>query len=284
MSASLLSSKLKLKEDTNALILNKPDTLDLGVAYDSSSQCNTYDFALLFANNSKALNDSLPEVLNKVIREGIIWIAYPKKSANISTDLDRDKGWDILNEVYYRVVSQVAIDDNWSALRIKPLDAVKSSSKAQHQIFKAVIEGSKSGAWVKIPFNVEQVFGEKGIIKVKAKFDGHNYRGSIANMGNGPMLIVKKEIRTAINKDIGDKVLVEIKKDTETRTVAIPVELEKLLEKNPMLKEFYNSLSFTNRKEYAQWIAGAKKEATKEKRLNETKRRLKAKIKNPFEK
>lgn len=284
MSASLLSSKLKLKEDSNALILNKPGALELGVAYDSSPHGNTYDFVLLFVNNSKTLHDSLPEVLNKVTQEGIIWIAYPKKSGNISTDLSRDKGWDILNKVYYRVVSQVAIDNNWSALRIKPVDAVKSTSSAQHQIFEAVIEGNKSGAWVKIPFNVEQVFGEKGIIKVKAKFDGHNYRGSIANMGNGPMLIVKKEIRTAINKEIGDKVLVEIKKDTETRTVPIPIELEELLETDPFLKEFYNSLSFTNRKEYALWISSAKKQATKEKRLNETKRRLKARIKNPFEK
>jgi len=141
------------------------------------------------------------------------------------------------------------------------------------------------GAYVTIPFDVMEVYGTKGQVKVKALFDGHPYRGVLANMGLGcHVIIVRKDIRTAIGKQVGDIIKVEIEPDTEERIVEIPDDLAKVLAKNKKVKEFFDTLSFTNRKEYAIWIASAKKEETREKRLKLVIEKLRDRKKNPSEK
>lgn len=152
--------------------------------------------------------------------------------------------------------------------------------------FKAVLENPEKElniAFVFIPFDVKQEFGASRV-KVKATFDGHPYRGLIVNMGHGYILGVRKDIREAISKQVGDVVQVTIEKDEEERVVGVPAELNKLLAKNAKAKSFFDSLSFTNRKEYALWISSAKKEETKAKRLKEILTKLLAGKKNPSEK
>ena len=58
-----------------------------------------------------------------------IWIAYPKKSGRIVTDITRDKGWEVVTDSGYRGVSQVSIDQDWSCLRFKQAEAVQSKPK-----------------------------------------------------------------------------------------------------------------------------------------------------------
>ncbi len=140
-------------------------------------------------------------------------------------------------------------------------------------------------AYVAIPFDVEEVYGTKGQVKVKATFDGYPYRGVIANMGTGCHIIgLRKDVRSAIGKQVGDIIKVTIEKDEEERVVEMPEELVRLLSKNKTAKTFYDTLSFTNRKEYAVWISSAKKEETKEKRLADTLAKLLKGKKNPSEK
>lgn len=151
--------------------------------------------------------------------------------------------------------------------------------------FIAELENSKDGmdtAFVRIPFDVEKIYGTKGQVKVKVTFDGHPYRGVMANMGQGCHVIgVRKDIRKAIGKMIGDKVDVTVAKDTEERIVEMPADFQAALEKSKKAKDFYDTLSFTNRKEYAVWISSAKKSETREKRLAESITKLLAGKKNP---
>lgn len=151
--------------------------------------------------------------------------------------------------------------------------------------FTAKLENSNDGmdtAFISIPFNVEKVYGTKGQVKVKVTFDGHPYRGVIANMGTGCHILgVRKDIRAAIGKMVGDTVLVELQKDTEERIVEMPEDLQQALAKSKKAREFYESLSFTNRKEYAVWVISAKRAETREKRLAETIEKLLAGKKNP---
>lgn len=140
-------------------------------------------------------------------------------------------------------------------------------------------------AYITIPSDVVKVYGMKAMVKVKATFDGHPYRGVIANMGTGyPVIGVRKDIRAAIGKKVGDIVDVTIEKDEAERVVEVPVELKKLLSKNTEARKFFESLSFTNRKEYVVWVSSAKKEETKLKRLAEILPKLLSGKKNPFEK
>lgn len=151
--------------------------------------------------------------------------------------------------------------------------------------FTAKLEKSDDGmdtAFITIPFNVEKTYGTKGQVKVKASFDGHPYRGVIANMGTGCHIIgVRKDIRAAIGKSVGDSIHVEIEKDSEERIVDVPEDLKAALSKSKKAEAFYNTLSFTNRKEYAVWVSSAKKTETREKRVAESIRKLLAGKKNP---
>jgi hypothetical protein len=77
--------------------------------------------------------------------------------------------------------------------------------------FISIIEKPDNGmdtAFITIPFDVEKAYGTKGQVKVKATFDGYPYRGVIANMGIGCHILgLRKDIRAAIGKTVGDKVL-----------------------------------------------------------------------------
>lgn len=145
--------------------------------------------------------------------------------------------------------------------------------------------GDGGGVYAEIPFSVEEKFGVKGQLKVITTIDGEPYRGSLANMGGGcHVLGVLKAIREKIGKQVGDTVHIVLEKDTAERVVEAPPALQQLLDKNGQAKQFFDSLSFTNRKEYARWISEAKREETLQKRLESTLDKLLAGKKNPSEK
>ena len=64
-----------------------------------------------------------PKAIAGVQGGAVTWIAYPKKTSGVETDLTRDRGWEaITGEI--DAVSQVAVDDAWSALRFKAVAEV----------------------------------------------------------------------------------------------------------------------------------------------------------------
>ncbi len=152
--------------------------------------------------------------------------------------------------------------------------------------FEAKIEqhGKQDAAYVIIPFDVKEAYGMKRV-NVKASFDGYKYRGLIVNMGTGSHILgLTKEVRNLIGKSFGEIVQVAVEVDTEERTVDVLLELSNFFKSHPQEKEFFDSLSYTNRKEYANWIKEAKKAETKERRINSAMDKLKQRRKNPFEK
>ena len=72
--------------------------------------------------------------------------------------------------------------------------------------------------------------------------------------------------------------------DFEKRLIALPIELDKLFGAHEEAREFFISLSILNQKEYLSWIQGAKKEETKQKRLESTVEKLLAGKSSPSEK
>lgn len=127
--------------------------------------------------------------------------------------------------------------------------------------FTAKIEpGPGGGAFVSFPYDVEKEFGVKGRVPVKATFEGFAYSGSLMQCGGQQhMLGVLKAIREQIGKELGDKVRVQVWRDGSQRTVEIPADFASLMKKHAV-REFFDSLSFTNRKEYCRRITEAKKQ------------------------
>ena len=136
------------------------------------------------------------------------------------------------------------------------------------QRFRAVIEDAgRGGAFVTIPFDVEQVFGKKRV-KVKAIIEGEPYRGSLVRMG-GPchVLGIRKDIREKIGKTLGDEIEITVEEDTEPREVQVPQDLQQALESDPKAEAFFQQLSYTHQKEYVRWIEEAKRDQTRQDRI-----------------
>ena len=139
--------------------------------------------------------------------------------------------------------------------------------------FVATIEQHKAmdAAYVTVPFNVAEVFGTKGQVKVKAYFDGYEYRGSLAPMGGGcHVLGIRKDIRKAIGKTFGDLVDVKVERDLEPRKVTIPEELEAQFSLNPEAKAAFDKMAFTHQREHAHYVDEAKKPETRQRRALKT--------------
>jgi hypothetical protein len=155
--------------------------------------------------------------------------------------------------------------------------AVKTGvSMAAQYTFRAVIEDAgNGGAFVTIPFNVEQTYGKKRV-KVLATIEGVAYRGSLVRMGGECHLLpVLKEIRQQTGKSIGDEIEVTVEEDTQPRQVAVPADLIQALAADSTAQDFFEQLSYTRQKEYVQWIEQAKRPQTGQSRIVKTVEMLK---------
>jgi hypothetical protein len=126
--------------------------------------------------------------------------------------------------------------------------------------------GDRGGAGIYIPFNVKDVFGSARA-KVKVTVDKHIYRTTTAVMSGKYVIPLRKEIREAIGKDIGEQVKVIIEPDTEERIVVVPDDFTKALAKNKNTNLIFSNFAYTHRKEYVRWIESAKKLETRIKRI-----------------
>lgn len=137
--------------------------------------------------------------------------------------------------------------------------------------FTATIQNAGGGgAYVKIPFDVEEAFGSKRP-KVKAVIEGIPYRSTLMRMGSEHHILgILKAIRTQLGKDFGDTIEVTLEADTEPRVIEIPKDLMRELKKDKEAKDFFDKLSYTHQKEYVTWITEAKKEKTRQSRVIKT--------------
>lgn len=139
--------------------------------------------------------------------------------------------------------------------------------------------------YIVFPFDVQALFGTRGNVKVKVTYDGVPHRGLLTNRGGGyHFLGLRRDLREKVGKIAGETVHVTIERDTDERLVDVPNDLATLLEANPDAADFFDTLSYTNRKEYAAWVAGAKRPETRTNRLTASIEKLLAGKKNPSEK
>lgn len=136
------------------------------------------------------------------------------------------------------------------------------------QDFNAIIKQHEgiNGAYVEMPFDVKEVYGSKRI-KVRATFDGIEYRGSVVNMGGCYMLGITQELRSKIGKGFGEEVFVTLEKDLEERVVEVPEDFASAMNREETAVTTFKSLSYTAQKEYVAWITSAKREVTRLERI-----------------
>lgn len=78
------------------------------------------DCAMLFLRSLAEVHTLLPPFFALAADTPVIWLAYPKGSSGIATDINRDILWKEIAPMGWHPVRQVALDDVWSVLRFKP--------------------------------------------------------------------------------------------------------------------------------------------------------------------
>lgn len=126
-----LTKKLLIKPDMRIGVLNAPEgypaalgELPPGAEVVADPEPGSLDVLLLFVKSLAELAEQAPPALKLVKYDALAWIAYPKKSSKIKTDIDRDNGWAKMGEFGYAGVAMVALDETWSAMRYRPAERV----------------------------------------------------------------------------------------------------------------------------------------------------------------
>ncbi|MBI4811490.1 MAG: YdeI/OmpD-associated family protein [Ignavibacteriales bacterium] len=125
MISNQLKDKFKIKYEYTFDIINAP----IGFNKSNSSASKSappFNCVLLFVQSAKELQKQTPKAFRNLKEDGIFWISYPKSSSEINIDLNRDECWNIMKKFGHRAVSQISIDETWSAMRFKPIEKVRS--------------------------------------------------------------------------------------------------------------------------------------------------------------
>ena len=204
MSNLSLFEKLQLADEKCLLIQGLPSSIEKQFAKLSYAKNVTplvksrkVDFALLFAINQNQLQNIMKDVMPALHIDSKLWVAYPKVTSKIVSDLNRESSWDFFTQNAYEGVSLVDLDHMWSAMRF---------------------------------------------IKV----------GSTSHL---------KPVEEKVEEKIEMKAV-----EFEKKLAIIPNVLEKAFVKHKQAKEIFSLLSPSHQNEYVDWIEGAKKEETKQRR------------------
>ena len=127
MSQTILE-KLQLKNEKNILIQGLPSSIEKQFSKLSFAKNLTpllrsrkIDFALVFAVSEIQLNTILDDIMPALKEESKLWIAYPKVTSKISTDLNREGSWSKL-AIDYESVEQVSLDHVWHAVNFRKVE------------------------------------------------------------------------------------------------------------------------------------------------------------------
>lgn len=132
---------------------------------------------------------------------------------------------------------------------------------------KLVGQPGSSVAALNAPFDVKEVFGTIARVPVRGTINGFPFRSSLMPMGGCHYMAVNRTMREGAGCAAGDTVSVVMERDTAPRVVDVPDVLKKALAKNKTAQASWKKYSFSNQKEMALAISGAKQEQTRARRL-----------------
>jgi hypothetical protein len=213
--------KLLIKPEMTVLLDHLPEN-SASILYELSDNIkkvfsldHPYDVVISFVKSKNELVDRLTALKDSIRPSTIIWVAYPKKTSGIQTDLSMMASWEETEEFNLTPCASASINEVWTGIRLKPKDQVKSTGLANE---------------------------------------------SIKNNAYGEFI------------------------DVENKRIRLPEDLKNTLGDHPIAYEFFEQLSWSNKKEYILWILSAKQDKTRISRIEKMMELLALKKKNPADK
>ena len=141
--------KLNLGSCTKLAILNSPESfrselqqLQGVTLLEKVTSKSRVSFVMAFAITQAELDKLSKQIVQLAEGDAVVWVAYPKASSKrYSCEFNRDTGWRVLGDAGFEPVRQVAIDADWSALRFRRVEFIKSLKRSDQMAISA--EGKK---------------------------------------------------------------------------------------------------------------------------------------------
>lgn len=122
MALQTILEKLQFNDEKNVLIQGLPSSVEKQFSKINYSKSVTpllklrkVDFAVLFSVNKKQLSAIMHEVMPALQKNAKLWIAYPKPTAKIVSDLCRHNHWQIIDDFKLEAVDHIELDNVWCA-------------------------------------------------------------------------------------------------------------------------------------------------------------------------
>lgn len=131
--------KMNFKSSTSVVVINAPSSFgvnmdamkDLTNFYTDFSSVEKTNFIIAFCTTQSEVDAVAVQVSGKLEADGLLWFAYPKgTSKKFKCDFNRDTGWSVLGEQGFEPVRMVAIDEDWSALRFRRVEFIKTMTRS----------------------------------------------------------------------------------------------------------------------------------------------------------
>jgi hypothetical protein len=125
--------KLNLKSQTQ-IVVNAPDSFEpaLGAlrgvkVVREVRGADPIDFSLAFVTKQAEVDALARTIAKQAKGDAVVWFAYPKGSSKkYKCEFNRDNGWQALGKAGFEPVRMVAIDEDWSAVRFRRVDFIKT--------------------------------------------------------------------------------------------------------------------------------------------------------------
>ncbi len=131
-------AKLNLKDQTEIVVLNAPASFEpelktlKGVTVRRDAKGGTIDFSLAFVMTQKDVETIGPQIAKKAKGDAVVWFAYPKGSSKkYKSQINRDNGWAVMGTAGFEPVRMVAIDEDWSAVRFRRVEFIKTLNRPE---------------------------------------------------------------------------------------------------------------------------------------------------------
>jgi len=148
--------KLNLKDQREILVVNAPAsfkpelaTLKGVTVHTNAKALAEIAFSLAFVTKQQEVDAITATIASKAKGDAVIWFAYPKGSSKkYKCDFNRDTGWAALGKAGFEPVRMIAIDEDWSAVRFRRAEYIKTMTRDPNWAMSA--EGKKKAGKKKV--------------------------------------------------------------------------------------------------------------------------------------
>ena len=135
-----LFTKLNYKDGQTMVVLHPPVVFEQhlktispeNLVINEFTPDQQIEFIILFSEKKEEVKKLLQSIVPCLKGDAVFWLAYPKgTSKKIHCDFNRDTSWEMCKPYQMLPVRQIAVDDDWSALRFRKKEYIKNTVRKQ---------------------------------------------------------------------------------------------------------------------------------------------------------